>query len=102
VLLGPRLAAAYVSGTTTERYHCNYRLNPSLEAALTAGPLCVTARDDRGEARALELNGHPFFVATLFQPERAALEQRVPPIVAAFVGAAAAHAARGVTAPDRQ
>ena len=102
VLPGSRLAAAYASETTTEGYHCNYGLNLELEAALTAGPLRVAARDDRGEVRALELNGHPFFVATLFQPERAALEQRVPPIVAAFVGAAATHAARGVTAPERR
>jgi CTP synthase (UTP-ammonia lyase) len=34
------------------------------------------------------LEGHPFFVATLFQPERAALENRLPPLVAAFVTAA--------------
>ena len=35
--------------------------------------------------RALELADHPFFVATLFQPERAALEGRTPPLVRAFV-----------------
>jgi CTP synthase (UTP-ammonia lyase) len=38
----------------------------------------------------VELDGHPFYVATLFQPERAALEGAVPPAVAAFVRAAAA------------
>jgi CTP synthase (UTP-ammonia lyase) len=36
---------------------------------------------------------HPFFVATLFQPERAALGARLPPIVAAFVRAASGDSA---------
>jgi len=35
--------------------------------------------------RAVEFDGHPFFVATLFQPERAALQGQVPPLVRAFV-----------------
>jgi len=54
---------------------------------LVAGPLRATAEDDAGEVRAVEFEGHPFFVATLFQPERAALVGLVPPIVAAFVAA---------------
>lgn len=41
-----------------------------------------------------ELDGDPFFVATLFQPERAALRGEVPAIVAAFVRAAAGAARR--------
>jgi CTP synthase (UTP-ammonia lyase) len=41
--------------------------------------------------RGAELPGHPFFVATLFQPERSALtSMRVPPLVRAFVQAALA------------
>ncbi len=35
----------------------------------------------------MELQGHPFYVATLFQPERAALQGQTPPLVAAFVRA---------------
>jgi len=48
--------------------------------------------------RALELQGHPFFVATLFQPERAALTGRLPPLVAAFASAAVDAAARAPSA----
>lgn len=36
----------------------------------------------------MELAGHPFFVATLFQPERAALRGVEHPLVTAFVAAA--------------
>jgi CTP synthase (UTP-ammonia lyase) len=53
----------------------------------------IGAEDRDGEIRAVELDDHPFFVATLFQPERAALQGRVPPLVAAFVRACAARAA---------
>ena len=39
--------------------------------------------------RAVELDDHPFFVATLFQPERAALLGKPVPLVNAFVAACA-------------
>ena len=84
---GVRLVAGV--DEASEGYHCSYGLNPGFEAALTRGPLRVSARDAAGEVRAVELDGHPFFVATLFQPERAALRGEVPPAVAAFVGAVA-------------
>jgi CTP synthase (UTP-ammonia lyase) len=85
---GSRLRMAYAADEAVEGYRCRYGLNPAFRDALTAGPLRITAEDEAGEVRAVELDGHPFFVATLFQPERAALRGEVPPIVAAFVRAA--------------
>ena len=41
--------------------------------------------------RIAELPGHPFFLATLFQPELAA-EPRPHPIIRAFAAAATGHA----------
>jgi len=82
-----RLAKAYGTTEATESYRCRYGLNPEFQAALVGGPLRVAADDATGEVRAVELDNHPFFVATLFQPERAALEDKLPPIVAAFVQA---------------
>jgi CTP synthase (UTP-ammonia lyase) len=38
--------------------------------------------------RAVELEDHPFFLATLFQPERAALRGMAHPLVNAFAAAA--------------
>jgi CTP synthase (UTP-ammonia lyase) len=84
---GSRIATAYGAEKTTEGYHCRYGLNPAFLAELTAGPLHITAEDQSGEVRAVELDNHPFFAATLFQPERAALKGMVPPIVSAFVKA---------------
>lgn len=86
---GSRLGNVYGAETITEGYHCNYGLNPHYAERLESGPLQATAHDSGGSVRAVELSGHPFFVATLFQPERAALADRTPPIVEAFVRAAA-------------
>jgi CTP synthase (UTP-ammonia lyase) len=91
---GSRIAAAYGCLRATEGYRCRYGLNPEFQATLLSGPLRVGGHDAGGETRAVELNGHPFFLATLFQPERAALKGLVPPLVAAFVRACAAHAAQ--------
>lgn len=85
---GTRLALAYGRGEFTEGYRCRYGLNPRFTAALLGGSLRVAATGPAGDVRALELAGHPFFVATLFQPERLALEGQVPPLVQAFVQAA--------------
>jgi len=87
---GSRLAAAYGASEAEEGYHCSYGPDPAFRDAIAAGPLRVAAEDDAGDVRAVELDGHPFFVATLFQPERAALGGRTPPLVAAFVAAVAA------------
>lgn len=87
---GTRTAAAYGASETTEGYRCRYGLNPEFRSALVSGPLRVAADDAGGDVRAVELDGHPFFVATLFQPERAALQEATAPLVNAFVLACAA------------
>lgn len=87
---GSILAAAYGCLEATEAYHCSYGINPAFLSAITSGPLRISAEDRLGEVRAVELEGHPFFVATLFQPERAALIGKSPPLVAAFVRATGA------------
>lgn len=89
VAAGSRLAAAYGATALVEEYHCRYGLAPRSERLLAAGPLRIVGRGAEGEVRAVEMDGHPFFVATLFQPERAALKQKTPPLVRAFLAAAA-------------
>ena len=91
VLVEPdsRVGRAYGSPRVTETYHCNYGLNPRYEHLLATGSLRVAARDLAGAVRAVELDGPAFFIATLFQPERAALSGRAHPLINAFVEAAA-------------
>ena len=85
---GSLLATAYDATTAVEEYHCRFGLAPDHEGILRDG-LRAVARDSEGQVRAVELDGHPFFVATSFQPERAALAGTTPPVVRAFVRAAA-------------
>ena len=86
---GSPIAKAYGRQTVFEGYHCRFGVNPDFEKDLLGLRLHAVARDSAGDLRAVELRDHPFFVATLFQPERAALEGRVPPLVSAFVEACA-------------
>jgi CTP synthase (UTP-ammonia lyase) len=84
---GTRIREAYGRAEIVEGYHCRYGLNQAFVSQLTAEALRISAQARSGEPRALELTGHPFFVATLFQPERAALAGTAPPLVTAFVEA---------------
>ena len=84
---GSILATAYGCSEAIEGYHCNYGINPAFLSAIVSGPLRISAEDQAGDVRAVELDGHIFFVATLFQPERAALAGKIPPVVTAFVRA---------------
>ncbi len=85
---GTRLAELFGTGPIACGYHCNFGLNPQFEGALESAGMRVAARDADGEARAVELPGHPFFIGTLFQPERLALKNENSPLVDAFVAAA--------------
>ena len=87
LLEGTRLAAAYRATQIREEYLCSYGVNPEFTAALVAGPLHLAAVDTAGDIRGVELDGHPFYVATLFQPERAALRGEHAAIATAFVEA---------------
>lgn len=86
---GSRLAAAYGVTEATEGYRCRYGLNAEFRSVLLAGPLRATAEDEDGEVRAVELDGHPFFVATLFQPECASLAGKSALLVVTLVRACA-------------
>jgi CTP synthase (UTP-ammonia lyase) len=90
LLPGTRIARAYGASHITAEYRCRYGLNNEFRAALTAGPLRVAAEDQHGDVRAIELDGKALFVATLFQPERAALRREAVPLAAAFVAACTA------------
>jgi CTP synthase (UTP-ammonia lyase) len=84
-----RLRQAYGLPRIIEGYHCSYGLNPEYASLVLRDGLTATAHDRNGEVRGVELAGHPFYVAVLFQPERRALQGEVPPLVAAFVAAMA-------------
>ncbi|MEV6957339.1 hypothetical protein [Streptomyces sp. NPDC051183] len=76
-----------------EHYHCNYGPEPRHLPTLTEHGLRLSGHDEDGQVRIAELPGHPFFLATLFQPELSGDGTRPHPIVRAFAEAAVEHAA---------
>jgi CTP synthase (UTP-ammonia lyase) len=74
---------------TVERYHCSYGLSPRFVDTLREHGLRFSGADENGEVRIAELPGHPFYLATLFQPELAGDGGRVHPLIRAFAAAAA-------------
>jgi CTP synthase (UTP-ammonia lyase) len=80
---GTQIRRAYNAPECTEEYHCSFGLNGRYRRLLESGSMCIAAVDDQDDVRAVELDGHPFFVATLFQPEM----KSASPLVHAFVRA---------------
>jgi len=92
---GSRIAAAYGRPSAAEAYRCRYGVVPALREALFSGALQATGLAAPGPdgqepavaVHAVERTDHPFFVATLFQSERAALRGERVPLAEAFVAA---------------
>lgn len=89
--------AAYGTASVSERYYCNFGLNPEKERALVAAGLEITGRDQTGEARIIELAEHPFFVGTLFVPQVASSPATPHPLITAFLQSASTRQARSTT-----
>ena len=88
-----RIAEAYGTLDVQEGYRCRYGVNPAFLDALLNGDLIPSGHDSAGDLRAVELLDHPFFVATLFQPERVALKGITPPLAIALLKACQAESA---------
>lgn len=86
---GSRLRAVYGRDTAIEGFHCSYGPAAAYRARFEQAGLRFTAFDAAGAPRAAELpeSLHPFFIGTLFQPERAALRGETPPLARALVRA---------------
>lgn len=87
---GSRIAEVYGAQSSDEGYHCNFGVNPAFSEALEGENLRITSWDASGDVRGIELIDHPFFVATLFQSERAALQGKDSPLAIAWLQAALA------------
>jgi CTP synthase (UTP-ammonia lyase) len=84
---GSHIRKAYHAAESIEEYHCSFGLNARYRRLVESSAMYVAAVDDQHDVRAVELDGHPFFVATLFQPEM----QPANPLVRALVHACQRH-----------
>ncbi|MFC8343961.1 MULTISPECIES: hypothetical protein [unclassified Streptomyces] len=93
VVVEPGSLAQSVIGSerTVERYFCAYGPSRHLDT-LRAHGMRFSGYDEDGHVRIAELPGHPFFLASLFQPELSGDGSRPHPMVRALARAAVAHA----------
>jgi CTP synthase (UTP-ammonia lyase) len=82
---GSFLNTIFEGESTTEEYHCRYGLNAEWKKRLESAGLFFSGFDHNKEVRVFELPTHPFFVGTLFQPERAALKNVAHPLITTFI-----------------
>jgi CTP synthase (UTP-ammonia lyase) len=88
VMPGTRAAELLGVERSLERYHCSYGLDNSRLGLLQEHGLVFSGYDDDGDPRIAELPEHPFYLATLFQPELAGDGTRPHPLIQAFANAA--------------
>jgi CTP synthase (UTP-ammonia lyase) len=84
-----RAFAAYAGSDAIEEYYCSHGINPEYEGLLQESGLRITGRDESGEPRILEIDEHPFYVATLFVPQTRSTVRTPHPLITQFVKAAA-------------
>jgi CTP synthase (UTP-ammonia lyase) len=84
---GTRIAQIYGETEIREQYHCNFGPSLQYQHLFDDGVMRIAGLDEDGQARAFELTTHPFYILTLFQPERSASSNVVHPLIRAFVQA---------------
>ena len=83
---GTRMAALCGDTSFTGFHWCNYGLSATYAQQLVEHGLVISATADDAGVEAIELPGHPFFLATLFQPQVGSLAGRpLHPIIRGFV-----------------
>jgi CTP synthase (UTP-ammonia lyase) len=87
---GSQMHRIFSGQPSHEAYHCNYGVNAVYRSRLEAAGLRFSGFDHERQIRALELPAHPFFLGTLFQPERSAFTGRSHPLIEALVQAVTA------------
>ncbi len=86
---GTRVREAYGEAVVYERHRHRYEVNNLLRKRLQSAGLCVsgTSPDER-LVEVVELEEHPFFVASQFHPEFKSRPERPAPLFEGFVAAA--------------
>jgi CTP synthase (UTP-ammonia lyase) len=87
ILVDPASRAGHIYNERQirEQFWCTFGLNRAYHASLHAGGLPIVGVDPDGEARIVEVPGHPFFIGTLFIPQLNSTAARPHPLVTALM-----------------
>ncbi|CAM1348199.1 CTP synthase C-terminal region-related (seleno)protein [Tenacibaculum halocynthiae] len=64
-----KVFSIYQKRVIKEKYYCNFGLNPDYQNLFDKNGFKIVGSDIHNEARIVELEKHPFFIATLFVPQ---------------------------------
>ena len=84
---GCKIRHLYEQSEITEEFNCGFGVNPKYLSLFAESDLLFSSVDHHGDPKSLELQSHPFFIGTAFQPERSALHNKQHPIIKAFLNA---------------
>ena len=91
---GSRVAEAYGEEVVSERHRHRYEFNPKYRTRFEESDLVLSGESPDGRlAEFLELNDHPFWIATQAHPELKSRPDRPAPLFREFVRAALDRAA---------
>jgi len=93
LLPGTLTERLYGTDRVEEGYRCSYGLNPDFAELLQhRTETLIEGTDDGGEVRIIRLKNHPFFLLTLFQPQRSSLKGLVHPLIREFLSVSSCRA----------
>lgn len=82
-----KLHSILESNEIYEEYRCGFGMNPKYMSIFNESSLKFVASNEEKIPQAFELNSHPFFIGTAFQPERSSRQGLNHPLIAAFIQA---------------
>lgn len=80
-----KVYSIYNSNKIREKYYCNFGLNPEYQDDFDKNGFRIVGSDEHKEARIMELESHPFFIATLFVPQDNSTFENPHKLVTAFI-----------------
>lgn len=80
-----KVYSIYNSNKIREKYYCNFGLNPEYQDDFDKNGFRIVGSDEHKEARIMELESHPFFIATLFVPQDNSPFENPHKLVTAFI-----------------
>jgi CTP synthase (UTP-ammonia lyase) len=83
-----KISTLYGETDIEEGYHCSYGVNRGHLDIFSHSDMRFAGFDKGQDPRVFELNNHPFFLGTAYQPERSTLSGDTHPLITAFAIAA--------------
>ncbi|KKM67792.1 hypothetical protein LCGC14_1467570 [marine sediment metagenome] len=84
---GSKVASLYGKKQVTEKYYCNFGVNPNYLEIIKNGPINIVGSDRKGEIRIVEYPDHAFIIGTLYVPQVQSINSTPHPLITGLVEA---------------